>query len=404
MGAGLIATIPVTLLHGFLGAGKTTVMRSILAQAQNAGCVPAVIVNDMSDLDVDGVLVRNSHEVDDNDRNFVIMSGDSISTPDGIAELDRALQALLDKAHPPWIFIETSGSSHPLPLIEYFKQQPSLSLTGVITLVDSTWLRDDYDLGRQLIPKWQENLQQQRRGVENLLAEQIMFSNRILLNKTDQLDAEAVQHIAQAIHPLNPYAPVISISWGNIELDQIRDIEDYNFFLVEQLIGELRDQVNAPLTLSGKPNQKIVAQVIEDDRPFHPTRLWQVCHQHLTQGVFRSKGFFWFPTRDELSLLWSQANGNVGLEVVGFWRASVIQDESQHFTPEQRQLLQDKIDQVDSRFGDRRCRLTVIGQNEEVETFVEALNRCFLTDEELAHWENGGSFSDPWPQNVAKVN
>lgn len=82
----------------------------------------------------------------------------------------------------------------------------------------------------------------------------------------------------------------------------------------------------------------------------------------------------------------------------------MIQDESQHFTPEQRQLLQDKIDQVDSRFGDRRCRLTVIGQNEEVETFVEALNRCFLTDEELAHWENGGSFSDPWPQNVAKVN
>lgn len=398
-----MASIPVTLLHGFLGAGKTTVMRSILNQAQHEGCAPAVIVNDMSELDVDGVLVRNTHQESQDTHHFVTMSGKSMSTPQGIAELDKSLHALLENEPPSWILIETSGSSHPLPLVEYFKSQSTFSLTGVITLVDSTWLMNDYEQGAQLIPKWQANLQQNSRGIENLLAEQMMFSNRIFLTKTDKLDAGAVQQIAQALHPLNPYAPIISTAWGNISLDQIREIEDYNFFLVEQLTHELHDEVNAPLSLSGQSGQTIVARVLKDDRPFHPMRLWQTCHHRLTQGVFRSKGFFWFPTRDDLSLLWSQANGNVGLEVIGLWRISVIQDPSQALTFEQRADLQAKIDSVDSRFGDRCCHLTVIGQSDEVDAFIESLNRCFLTDEELLLWENGEAFEDPWPKTAVKV-
>ncbi|CCN72375.1 CobW family GTP-binding protein [Vibrio nigripulchritudo] len=399
-----MATIPVTILHGFLGSGKTTVLRSVLAQTQDADSVPSVVVNDMSELDVDGVLIMNTDVVNENNGNFMTISGDSVSSPEGVKKLHKALTKLVKKKQPPWILIETSGSSHPLPLVEYFKrQQHAYSLKGVITLVDSTWLRDDYDHAEDLIPTWQENLQKGIRGLENLLVEQIMFSNRVFLTKTDKLESESVKRIAQALHPLNPYANIIQTSWGNVGIEQFRDIENYNFFLVEQLSAELRDQVNAPLTLAGKHDQKIVAKVIKDDRPFHPVRLWQTCHSYLTKGVFRSKGFFWMPTRDDVSLLWSQANGNVGLEVVGFWRESVIHDESQDFTPEQRAILQEKIDAVESRFGDRRCRLTVIGQSDEADTFIEALNRCFLTDEELELWKNGGEFDDPWPKKVAKV-
>ncbi len=395
--------IPVTVLHGFLGSGKTTLLRNLLSQSQGID-VPSVIVNDMSELDVDGVLIMNTDLVNESLGNFATISGDSVSSPKGIVQLEQALDSLLDQPQPPtWIIVETSGSSHPLPIIELFKRRKECALKGVVTLVDATWLRDDYQEGTGLIPKWQENLKAGIRGIENLLVEQMLFSNQILLTKSDRIAPELIQKMGQALHPINPYASIVSTSWGRVRAEQLINADDYNYFLTEQLANELRDGVNAPLTLSGKHNQSIVAKVLKDDRPFHPQRLWQVCHQHLTHGVFRSKGFFWLPTRDDVSLLWSQTNGSVGLEIVGFWRAAVIQDEGQNYTPEQRAILQKKIDDTESRYGDRRCRLTVIGQEEEAEQFIQALQRCFLTDQELEHWQSGGEFDDPWPKQVAKL-
>ncbi|ELB2848484.1 GTP-binding protein [Vibrio sp. 2094] len=397
-------SIPVTILHGFLGSGKTTFLRNILQQADSSGIDLSVIVNDMSELDVDGVLILNTDAVSEEQGNFVTISGDSISSPSGVKQLDKALKKLCAEKWPEWIVIETSGSSHPLPLVEYFKNNAPFALKDVITLVDATWLRDDYRQGSALIPKWQENVKQGVRGVENLLVEQIMFSNRVMLTKTDKVDDNTVRNIAQGIHPLNVYTEIIKTSWGNLDIRMLKGEQDYNFFLVEQLIAELRETVNEPLNLSDKDEQSLVAKVIKDDRPFHPARLWSTCHQYLTKGVFRSKGFFWFPTRDDVSLLWSQASGNVGLEITGFWRASVINDESQNFTEEHRQILQDKIDSVESRFGDRRCRLTVIGQENEVDVFIDALENCFLTDAELEQWQQGATFEDPWPKKIAKLS
>ncbi|RXJ70869.1 cobalamin biosynthesis protein CobW [Veronia nyctiphanis] len=398
-----MSSISVTILHGFLGSGKTTMLRNILQQASDKGMSPSVIVNDMSELDVDGVLISSMDMVNKHQGNFVTVSGDSISSPDGIKQLEKSLDTLCENEKTNWIVIETSGSSHPLPLVEFFNKRQGFILKDVITLVDAIWLRDDYRQGTQLIPKWQENVSKGIRGLENLLVEQIMFSNQVLLTKTEKLTADEVQTIAQSIHPLNVYAEIIKTSWGNLDVNTLNKEQSYNFFLVEQLITELRETVNDPLYLSGKKGQKLVAKVIKDDRPFHPQRLWNTCHDFLTKGVFRSKGFFWFPSRDDLALLWSQANGNVGLEVTGFWRASVINDESQKFTDEHRQVLQDKIDSVESRFGDRRCRLTVIGQVNEVDEFIAALEKCFLTDKEIEKWKNGGLFEDPWPQNIAKL-
>jgi len=396
-------SIPVTILHGFLGSGKTTLLRSLLSQSYKSDYVPGVVVNDMSELDVDGVLIMNTEIVNDGSGNFFTISGYSVSSSKGLKELKVALKTLKKLSQPPWIIIETSGSSHPLPLIEFFKGSNEYTLKGVITLVDALWLKDDYNFGKHLVPKWQDNMNTQVRSIENILAEQILFSNHIFLTKTDKLTENAIEVIAKEIHPINPYAAISSSSWGKVDMDYILNFEDYNFHLVAQLANELRSTVNAPLTLSGKKNQKIVAKVLKDDRPFHPIRLWETCHNHMTHGVFRSKGFFWMPTRDDVSLLWSQSNGNVGLEVVGFWRAPILDDDTQNFTQEHYDILKKRIDKVESRFGDRRCRLTVIGQKEEAANFIKALKACFLTDEELKFWREGGTFDDPWPKKVAQV-
>ncbi|MDW1813516.1 GTP-binding protein, partial [Vibrio sp. Vb2362] len=132
-------SIPVTILHGFLGSGKTTFLRNILQQADSSGIDLSVIVNDMSELDVDGVLILNTDAVSEEQGNFVTISGDSISSLSGVKQLDKALKKLCAEKSPEWVVIETSGSSHPLPLVEYFKSNAQFALKDVITLVDATW-------------------------------------------------------------------------------------------------------------------------------------------------------------------------------------------------------------------------------------------------------------------------
>lgn len=384
-------TIPVTIINGFLGSGKTTLVRKLLAQAQDDRMTPHVIVNDMSTLDVDGVLVANMEIVDSSQGNFITISGTSIHSPDGLAQLDDALRQFRQTGDVSWIIIETSGSSHPMPLVRYFMNRSAFDLRGVITLVDATWINGDYASGHALVPTWQENLSRNVRGVENLLAEQILFSSLVVLTKIDRLPSSVVQTIGQALHAINPQVPVQGISWGAMTWEQITSMPSYDYFLVEKLFGEL-----APV-IAQEHRPILISQVLEDKRPFHPTRLWDTYQTVLTSGIFRSKGFFWLPSRDRFALLWSQAAGNIGLEVVGYWRAGIVEHDADRLTQGELEQLKQQVHSRGSRFGDRRCRLTVIGQPGEVEHFIQALKQCFLTESELAHWENGGHFEDPWP-------
>lgn len=396
--------IPVTILNGFLGSGKTTLLRSLLYQCKDDASHPSVIVNDMSELDVDGVLIGNTPVMDADLGNFITISGASISSSQGLRRLDTALKQLLKTSRPPWIIIETSGSSHPLPLTQYFKKQKRFLLNGIITLIDATWMMQEYDSGRRLLSKWQNNLQSNIRGIENLLAEQMLFSTLVVLTKSDKLQQDQLKIIGESLHPINPYISISAVAWGKIASKSLKDMPEYNYHLVDNLVQELSGEIDKPLQIYGRNNQQLVARVIQDDRPFHPLRLWDVCHNHLTQGVFRSKGFFWLPTRDDVALLWSQATGNMGLEIVGFWRATIFDDPDEKFTDEHREIFRKKIEKVESRFGDRRCRLTIIGQQDDVGAFEDALKRCFLTDEELMTWQQGNDFIDPWPKKVAKLD
>ncbi|MEM9894736.1 MAG: GTP-binding protein [Bacteroidota bacterium] len=393
--------VPVVILNGFLGSGKTTLLRNLMVQSSKKKLSISVIVNDMSELDVDGEIISNTEIVRREDSNFESIHSCVLSSRRGIEKLDQVLKKMLADRQNDLLIIETSGSCHPMPLIEYFKNHASAVLTGVFALVDSLMLAQDHDLGKAVIPHLQRNLTLKKRDPINLLVEQIMFCSHLILTKADRLKEGQLQLIAKAIHPLNPHVSIVSVSWGKLAVDEILALPIYNFHRVVKLIKELKP-VLEPDTLHERPYD-LATRVLKDDRPFHPQRLWDTCNQYLGEKIYRSKGFFWFPTRDKISLLWNQAAGSISLELVGYWRTGVLEEEDNGLLEVEKELLKEKLAKEKGQFGDRHCHLTIIGDKQQVDPFSQALEKCFLTKEEISHWQAGGTFADPWPKNMVKM-
>jgi len=397
-----IKRVPIVILNGFLGSGKTTLFRNLLAQARKQGLNIKAIVNDMSELDVDGELLGISEAVEENQSILVSIYACVLSSTQGLEKLDEAIQQLCSQEHPELLIIETSGSCHPMPLIEYFKGEPNMKLMGMFALVDSLMLSQDFDNATQLIPRMQHNVTTGKRDTVNLLVEQIMFSSHVLLTKTDRISEAQLAPIAEVVQNINPYTTAHSVHFGKLDIQSLLELPEYGYFNVEQLIGELKPALEVEAE-SDRPYD-LTSRVIKDDRPFHPQRLWDVCHEHLDQRVYRSKGFFWLASRDKHALLWNQAAGGISLEIIGSWRASIVEDENHGITEMEITMLKEMLEKEQGQFGDRHCDLTVIGDKDGVDRFTEALTTCFLSEEEIELWREGHVFEDPWPQKVARIS
>ena len=389
----------IVILNGFLGSGKTTLFRNLLTQSKKKAISVCAIVNDMSDLDVDGELIASSDFIENNN-NLESIHSCVLSSKKGIKKLEEALNKLCLNQNPKMIIIETSGSCHPMPLVEYFKNNEQFNLKKVYTLVDSLMLSHDFNYGKNLISQMQINITNYKRDIVNLLVEQIMFSSDLILTKTDRIKKEKIAHIVQQIQGINPYTSINSISFGNLPIEYLLDSDFYDYDKVNGLIEELKpilefeSQVEKPYNLA--------TRVIKDDRPFHPKRLWDVCHQYLDQRIYRSKGFFWLASRKKDSLLWNQAAAGINLELIGIWLSWIIEENNGNLLDSEIKLIKEKLSKESGRFGDRHCELTVIGDKTQVDKFTDALKSCFLNDKEIALWKNDYIFEDPWPKNIVK--
>ncbi len=391
---------PVVILNGFLGSGKTTLFRKLLSQAKQQNLSVCAIVNDMSELDIDGELIGDTGIVEENSRIFESIHDCVLSSPKGIEALDKALNRMLSEQTPELVIIETSGSSHPLPLVEYFKNQPKVKLVGMFALVDSVMLAQDYANARDLIPRLQQNMAQNQRDTTNLLVEQILFCSHLILTKADRVEEAQLSEIGSVVQSINPQVSAHSVLFGNLAIESLFELEEYDYFKVAQLVEELKPAL-ASETQGDRPYQ-LATRVIRDERPFHPQRLWEVCQQYLGEKIYRSKGFFWLPSRDKHALLWNQAAGSISLEITGSWRAGVVADVNHGISEMEIQHLKEQLADK-GRFGDRRCELTVIGDKTQVDQFTEALKSCFLTDDEITLWLEGQAFDDPWPKNIVRL-
>lgn len=393
--------VPVTVLNGFLGSGKTTLLRSLLIQAAKSDppLKLAAIVNDMSSLDVDGLIVEGAEVVSESEGNFISISGGSIHGPEMLPAFIAACDDVIERSHPDHILIETSGSTRPWPLIKELDKHPGLELRGILSLIDAGSLCHDFSYGKAIFPAVSHQLETGEQGIEMLIAEQLMFASEIYLTKVDKLRPGEARTIAEAISPINPLVGITALHFGNIHLEQVLNYPAYDMHRIRLLGSEIEERER-----KFPEKAKIVAAVIKDPRPFHPQRLWEAFTTSLPQAVYRSKGITWLPTRDDRILLWNQAAGAINLEFFNYWKAGVLTHEPSRLSELERTELGKIVRETNPVFGDRRTSITLLGEEKETTQFHRLLLTCLCTTEEVEAWRNGQEFADPWPKDTVRLS
>jgi G3E family GTPase len=391
----------VTLLSGFLGSGKTTLLRRLLRESLPSTRL-GVIVNDMADLEVDADLIRAGHHLSEKNQTLISIATGSIAGSQRSA-FATALQSWQHRTDLDHVLIETSGSSHPWPLIQEISRHPAYQLDTFVTLIDAKAFIEDYGAGRQLFERLIHNEETGTRSTENLLAEQIQFATTLLLTKTDRVRTEDLPFLLKTLEILNPHAIVHAASYGQIAPARLLGTGQFHLDRARLLARPWLDSPN-PIDLGDTSAYDLASTVLCDPRPFHPRRLWDLFHTGLPQDLHRSKGFLWLASRDDQVLLWNQAAGGIDLELLAYWKAAILKDPLGKLQPEEKDALAIQLKNTHPIFGDRLNELTLIGTRAAREPFFHHLQACLCTPAEITQWQAHQPFDDPWPKTLKHLS
>lgn len=397
MSVNLLETkIPVTVLNGYLGAGKTTILNHVLNNRQ--GLKVAVIVNDLSEVNIDANLIREGGGLSRTDEKLVEMSNGCICCTlreDLLREVEKlALDGRFD-----YILIESTGIGEPIPVAQtftYVDEDNDIDLSKLtrldcmVTVVDAFNFWSDYNTRESLLDRGQAAAEDDTRGVVHLLINQIEFCDVLVINKCDLISDEEMQKLQKMLKGLQPNAKIILSSHGKINAEEILNTGRFNFEKASQSAGwieELQKETHLPET----EEYGIVSFVYLRKRPFHPQRLAHFFAK-WPKEIVRSKGLMWLASRNNLAISFSQAGVSRQLASAGIWVASLSEEERTfHFGDEQ-----PHTPDWDDQWGDRVTKLVFIGIEMNRSEIEHKLDEALLTDEEMnSNWRK---LVDPLPK------
>lgn len=412
--------VPITLLTGYLGAGKTTLINHVLNNQE--GYKVAVIVNDIGEVNIDAELIAKGGIVNEKDADLVPLSNGCICCTLKV-DLMKQIVELIKTGKFDYILIEASGICEPIPIAqtltvlseqsEQYGLPKICRLDNVVTVVDAYRLATEFGCGDDLV---KENIDEE--DIENLLIQQIEFCNTIILNKVDELNADELGRVKAVIKALQPTAKLIETNYGKVEVKDIIDTHSFNFNVAAESAGwiqELQKDVEDDEEENEEEHEHdheheehehhhkeeheheehhghhhhhgegeveeygIGTFVYYRRDPFDRQKLEEFLNNKFPKSVIRSKGIVWFSDENETSYVLEQAGKQIQASDAGLWVATAPEAEKQQIIRESPEILED----WDEKYGDRMVKLVFIGRNMDKEQIIKDLDSCLVKDFEF---------------------